>query len=229
LSQKATAATPGNPVADTRRASVVDTPCSLPPDLPRTLLRFQRARWQAILDPAPPARLHLFRRQPLWTADETPARRRLMWIGVANLPFLQPIPLDDRRLAEAAAWHLERALGRTARRRVEMLTLAAGLTAAEHGIDAWALDVATMELRPSSLVALLGSSRSHPVDLRLPETWRRELPLLLSSDRTAGRAGHARLAACRLIKGRAPGTAHARQAARVRLHRLAAAAGLATG
>lgn len=229
MSKKAASATPADAFAEMRRAAVADCPCRPSPDLPRTLLRFQRARRQAILDPAPPARLHLFRRQPLWTADETPARRRRMWIGAANLPFLQPIPPDDRRPAEAAAWHLERALGRTARRRVEMLTLAAGLTAAEHGIDAWALDVVTMERRPSSLIALLGASRSHPVDRRLPETWRRELPLLLSSDRTAGRAGHARLAACRLIKGRAPGTVHARQAARARLHRLAAAAGIATG
>jgi hypothetical protein len=86
-----------------------------------------------------------------------------------------------------------------------------------------------MERRPSSLVALLGASQSHPVDLRLPETWLQELPLPLRSDRTAGRADHAHLAACRAIKGRAPGTAHARQDARGRPQRPAAAAGIAAG
>jgi hypothetical protein len=229
LSKKAASATPADAFAEMRRAAVADSPCRLPADLPRASLRAQGARWEAILDPKPPARLHLFRRQPLWTVEETPARRRLMWIGVANLPFLLPPPRNADGLAEAAAWHLDRALGRTARRRVETLALAAGLAAAEHGFETWALDLATMTVRPGNLADLLGGSDGRPLRLRLPEAWRRELPLLLSGERAAMRAGHERLAPRRLIEGRAPGTAHARQAARARLRRLAESGGVALG
>jgi hypothetical protein len=229
LFKKAVSATPADAFAEMRRAAVVDSPGRLPADLPQASLRAQGARWEAILDPTPPARLHLFRRQPLWTMEETPARRRLMWIGVANLPFLLPLPRNADGLAAATAWHLDRALGRTARRRVETLALAAGLVAAEHGFETWTLDLATMTVRPGALADLLGGGAGCPLRLRLPEAWLRELPLLLSGERTAMRVGHERLAIRRLIKGRVPGTAHARQAARARLQRLAAAGGVALG
>jgi hypothetical protein len=37
---------------------------------------------------------------------------------VANLPGFLPLPRNADGIAEAAAWHFDRTLGRTARRRV---------------------------------------------------------------------------------------------------------------
>lgn len=223
-------ATPDADFDEIRRAFVADGPDRLPKDARlRATRRVQGALWMAALDPKPPPRLHLLRRQSLWTMDDVPARRRPFWIGVANLPLLGPAPTDEDALARAAAWHLERALGRTARRRADLLSLAAAEAAIGRGLDRWSLDLADLTLSEGGLAGLFGRRRGPPVlplD-RLPDGWLAEAGLLLSAEREGLRGGHERLSPRRFLQGGVPGSAHARQAARLRLRRLLQAEGIA--
>lgn len=228
MSQTPPPATPEDAFAPIRRSFVLDTPDRLPEGALRADLRFQGTPWRAALDPTAPVdpRLHLFLRQPLWAMDAVPARRRLLWTGVANLPLLGPLPQDPDALAAAAAWHLERGIGPTARRRAEILSLAAGLEAARLGLPSWSLDLPEMTLAEGGLLGAFAGRRIPCVLSTLPAPWRLEASLLLGAEREGTRGGHERLVQRRLLEGAVPQTAHARQAARLRLRALLAREGL---